>query len=116
LLNSAILAMEASAYHHPNLRARLDDYGEFMRQRILAAFAYDPVPESRAGNANSYAAGPTDPFGTAPVTPRCTIVQQKPYCNPCFLRRCPSDHRCMKQVTPEMVEAATNPWLAVLPT
>ncbi len=60
--------------------------------------------------------GPTDPFGTAPVTPRCTIVQQKPYCNPCFLRRCPTDHRCMKQVTPEMVEAATNPWLAVLPT
>ena len=60
--------------------------------------------------------GPTDPFGTAPVTPRCTIVQQRPYCSPCFLRRCPTDHRCMKQVTPEMVEAATNPWLGVLPT
>jgi heptosyltransferase-2 len=60
--------------------------------------------------------GPTDPFGTAPVTPRCTIVQQKPYCSPCFLRRCPTDHRCMKQVTPDMVEAAVNPWLTVLPT
>ena len=23
----------------------------------------DPVPASRAGNANAYAAGPTDPFG-----------------------------------------------------
>jgi heptosyltransferase-2 len=60
--------------------------------------------------------GPTDPFGTAPVTPRCTIVQQKPYCSPCFLRRCPTDHRCMKRVTPDMVEAAINPWLTVLPT
>jgi lipopolysaccharide heptosyltransferase II len=50
--------------------------------------------------------GPTDPYGTAPVTPRATIVQQKPYCSPCFLRRCPTDHRCMNAVTPEMVEAA----------
>ncbi len=44
--------------------------------------------------------GPTDPFGTAPVTPRCSIVQEKPYCSPCFLRRCPTDHRCMTRVTP----------------
>jgi heptosyltransferase II len=50
--------------------------------------------------------GPTDPFGTAPVTPRATIVQQKPYCSPCFLRRCPTDHRCMRAVTPVMVESA----------
>src|SRR5262249_12397114 len=52
--------------------------------------------------------GPTDPKGTVPVTPRCTVVQQKPYCSPCFLRRCPTDHRCMKLVTPEMVEAAAR--------
>lgn len=50
--------------------------------------------------------GPTDPFGTAPVTPRATIVQQKPHCSPCFLRRCPIDHRCMLAVTPAMVETA----------
>jgi heptosyltransferase II len=50
--------------------------------------------------------GPTDPEGTAPVTPRFSLVQQKPYCSPCFLRRCPTDHRCMKAVTPEMVEEA----------
>jgi len=50
--------------------------------------------------------GPTDPDGTSPVTPRATIVQQKPYCSPCFLRRCPTDHRCMAGVTPAMVEVA----------
>ncbi len=55
--------------------------------------------------------GPTDPHGTAPVTPRCNIVQEKPYCSPCFLRRCPTDHRCMMKITPEMVEAAAKTWL-----
>jgi heptosyltransferase-2 len=56
--------------------------------------------------------GPTDPHGTAPVTPRCTIVQQRPYCSPCFLRRCPTDHRCMTAVTPLMVESAARFWLS----
>ena len=56
--------------------------------------------------------GPTDPFGTAPVTPRCSIVQEKPYCSPCFLRRCPTDHRCMTRVTPESVEAAARQWIS----
>jgi len=56
--------------------------------------------------------GPTDPFGTAPVTPRCSIVQEKPYCSPCFLRRCPTDHRCMAHVTPQAVEAAARHWIS----
>lgn len=55
--------------------------------------------------------GPTDPFGTAPVTPKCTIVQEKPYCSPCFLRRCPTDHRCMTRVSVESVTAAAREWI-----
>jgi heptosyltransferase II len=55
--------------------------------------------------------GPTDPFGTAPATPRRTIVQNKPYCSPCFLRRCPTDHRCMTGIEPQAVESAARPWL-----
>lgn len=58
--------------------------------------------------------GPTDPTGTVPVTPKCTVVQQKPYCSPCFLRRCPTDHRCMKAVTPIMVEAAARTQLTAV--
>jgi heptosyltransferase-2 len=58
--------------------------------------------------------GPTDPLATAPVTPRCSIVQEKPYCSPCFLRRCPTDHRCMTKVTPGLVEAAVRPWLSTI--
>ena len=55
--------------------------------------------------------GPTDPHGTAPITPRRTIVQEKPYCSPCFLRRCPIDHRCMTRVEPEAVDVAARNWL-----
>lgn len=55
--------------------------------------------------------GPTDPHGTVPITPRCTVVQEKPYCSPCFLRRCPIDHRCMTRVQPEAVDAAAHNWL-----
>jgi heptosyltransferase II len=55
--------------------------------------------------------GPTDPLGTAPVTPRHAIVRQQPYCSPCFLRHCPIDHRCMTRITPAEVEAAVEPWL-----
>jgi heptosyltransferase II len=58
--------------------------------------------------------GPTDPLGTGPVTPRCTIVQEKPYCSPCFLRRCPTDHRCMIRVTPAAVESAARHWISSL--
>ena len=58
--------------------------------------------------------GPTDPRGTAPVTLRCTIVQEKPYCSPCFLRRCPTDHRCMTKVTPDAVVAAARSWLVAM--
>jgi heptosyltransferase-2 len=60
--------------------------------------------------------GPTDPEGTAPVTPRVTIVQQKPYCSPCFLRHCPTDHRCMTAVTPAMVESVLQSCLAEVPS
>jgi aspartyl-tRNA(Asn)/glutamyl-tRNA(Gln) amidotransferase subunit A len=48
LLNGALLAIEAATYHEPMLREHLDDYGEFMRHRILSAFAYGPRAFVRA--------------------------------------------------------------------
>ncbi len=55
--------------------------------------------------------GSTDPNGTAPVTPHCTIVQQRPHCSPCFLRRCPIDHRCMTRIASTDVADAARSWL-----
>jgi heptosyltransferase II len=55
--------------------------------------------------------GPTDPEGTAPVTPRFTLVREPVSCSPCFLRHCPIDHRCMTGVSVERVVAAAQEWL-----
>ena len=55
--------------------------------------------------------GSTDPNGTAPVTPQRTLVQRKVPCSPCFLRKCPIDHRCMTRVTVADVHAAALKWL-----
>lgn len=50
--------------------------------------------------------GPTNPQGTAPVTPMEAVVREPVFCSPCFLRRCPIDHRCMTRVTAETVYTA----------
>jgi len=55
--------------------------------------------------------GPTDADGTAPVTPRKTLLQQRVACSPCFLRHCPIDHRCMTRVEVGAVFAAAREWI-----
>jgi heptosyltransferase II len=55
--------------------------------------------------------GSTDPDGTAPLTPRRTIVRNAPSCSPCFLRHCPVDHRCMERIEVAAVENAAAGWL-----
>lgn len=41
VIGTALLGMEASSFHLPWLQTRLDAYGEFPRQRLLANFAYE---------------------------------------------------------------------------
>jgi Asp-tRNA(Asn)/Glu-tRNA(Gln) amidotransferase A subunit family amidase len=53
VLGSAILGMEAAAFHLPWLRERLGDYGEFMRQRVVANLAYEPGAFVRAQQARA---------------------------------------------------------------
>ncbi len=55
--------------------------------------------------------GPTDPAGTAPLTPRFSLVRQPVSCSPCFLRRCPVDHRCMRRIEVDAVFSAARPWV-----
>jgi len=50
--------------------------------------------------------GSTDPEGTAPVTEHFTLIREKASCSPCFLRRCPVDHRCMARIAVNSVFAA----------
>lgn len=50
--------------------------------------------------------GPTDPKATAPVTEQFTLIRETVSCSPCFLRRCPVDHRCMERIAVDAVFAA----------
>ena len=53
ILNSAILAAEAAAYHEPMLRARPTDFGPFVFQRLLTSYAYGPGAFVRAQQARA---------------------------------------------------------------
>ena len=52
--------------------------------------------------------GPTSPVVTHSDYPRTVILRQDVPCAPCYLRRCPTDHRCMTLITPEMVISAAE--------
>lgn len=50
--------------------------------------------------------GSTDHTTTSPASEHVTIVRKDVECAPCLLRRCPTDHRCMKEISVEDVTAA----------
>jgi len=51
--------------------------------------------------------GPTSPRVTDSDYARTTILRQEVPCSPCYLRACPTDHRCMELITvPMVVDAA----------
>lgn len=50
--------------------------------------------------------GPTDHTTTSPASETVEIVRKEVDCAPCLLRQCPTDHRCMKNITPDDVIAA----------
>ncbi len=50
--------------------------------------------------------GSTEPALTGPLGNGHTIIRHHVECSPCFLRECPIDFRCMKEVaTQEVVDA-----------
>ncbi|MBI2559758.1 MAG: ADP-heptose--LPS heptosyltransferase, partial [Planctomycetes bacterium] len=48
--------------------------------------------------------GPTDPRYTETSYEIGHVIRREDVpCSPCHLKICPTDHRCMNQITPEMV-------------
>ena len=47
--------------------------------------------------------GPTDPRYTSANLERTTVIRKELDCSPCHKKVCPTDHRCMKDITPQMV-------------
>ena len=56
--------------------------------------------------------GSTNPATTGPSSQRSCIVRVPVPCSPCLKPECPVDHRCMKEITVEMVYAAADAMLA----
>ena len=51
--------------------------------------------------------GSTDHTGTSPYSDTSVVVRKDTDCAPCKLRECPTDHRCMRDVTAEdVIDAA----------
>jgi heptosyltransferase-2 len=47
--------------------------------------------------------GSTSEVATGPLNPNAAVIKHQVDCNPCFLRKCPTDFRCMKGVTVSQV-------------
>lgn len=58
--------------------------------------------------------GPTDPALSGPRGP-VTILRRPPACAPCFYRRCPIEHPCMRALTAGEVAAAVEARLRARP-
>jgi len=59
--------------------------------------------------------GPTSPIVTDSDYERTIIVRQDVPCAPCYLRVCPTNHLCMRRITPEMVYGAAEELLRRYP-
>ncbi len=56
--------------------------------------------------------GPTDPRYTHSGDERAVVLRADVDCGPCHLKTCPTDHRCMKALTPGMVVEAAEALLS----
>ena len=56
--------------------------------------------------------GPTDPGRTLPVGAPTVAIDRHVFCSPCFLKKCPYAHECMREITPEMALQAVEQLIA----
>jgi len=105
---------EIAARIRSNMKSRaISMVGETSMRDLAALFASCSVFIGNDSGAMHVAAaaglpvigifGSTDPEGTAPVTEQFTLIREAVSCSPCFLRRCPVDHRCMTRITVDSV-------------
>ncbi|MEO6788635.1 MAG: lipopolysaccharide heptosyltransferase II [Chthoniobacteraceae bacterium] len=57
--------------------------------------------------------GSTEPALTGPLGSGHTVVRKRAECSPCFLRECPIDFRCMREVESATVTAAVRSALGI---
>jgi heptosyltransferase-2 len=91
----------------PVLGANLDPLelaALFSRARVVVSNDSGPMHLAAAVGVPVVAFfGPTDPGRTAPSGSPSKILDRYVFCSPCFLKKCPFGHECMREIT---VEAA----------
>jgi heptosyltransferase-2 len=55
--------------------------------------------------------GPTDPRYTNYCLTKTRLLREDTECGPCHLKACPTDHRCMKNISPQRVIKACEEFL-----
>jgi len=86
-------------------KTALEELARYFRQ-CLAVVAHDSGPAHFAallGVPVVTIFGPTESAQSAPQGPQHSAVRRHVECSPCFLPRCPMDHRCMLELTPQRV-------------
>jgi len=56
--------------------------------------------------------GSTSETATGPLNRNARVIKHPVDCNPCFLRKCPTDFRCMNRISAEEVIEAARKMLA----
>ena len=56
--------------------------------------------------------GPGEPDWMRPLGKQSRVVRERAACSPCYLSKCPLDHRCLNEIRVEDVEMALESSLA----
>lgn len=73
--------------------------------RLIGVDGSLPHLAARFGVPTTVIFGPNEPAWKRPLGRQHKIVREHVPCSPCFLAKCPLDHRCMTSITPEQVAA-----------
>ncbi len=114
ILDAVVGAMKSPAIDLPKLGADLTVLKSVVkRARLMVTNDTGPRHVAAAlGVPVVTVFGPTDPAWTDIGFALERQVMVKVFCGPCQKKHCPLDHRCMTQITPEMVFAPASALLA----
>jgi heptosyltransferase-2 len=100
----------AGMNHAPVILAGRTTLGQLMgliqHCRLLITNDSGPMHLAAALNVPQLAIfGSTSEIATGPLSSKAVVIKHPVACNPCFLRECPTDFRCMKCISVERVVA-----------
>ena len=102
----------AAGEHLPVLGADLDPVelaALFSCARVVVANDSGPMHLAAAVGVPVVAFfGPTDPGRTGPTGSPSRVLDRYVFCSPCYLKKCPYKHECMREISPEMAAEAVE--------